>query len=299
MAVVEDAGTPAERARPAYEQEGRLAAYVRDHAEVREKLRGFICRAPSEWDASGNEARYRRLNDPDGFFGKRKEIDPNGYGNFIKFLNQLQFLEKTPLGGGQKFWFFHPLAFIRHFRRCGWLNVEELASTFPRHMFYERRGSSWTAITSAGKIHTLERREARERISLHAAALNRCMRKYFGGDKGRIAIFLAQVLLETAQWRNPGGPRRLMHEWGFGRYSSANPATKYYGPFYGRGIMQLTWAGNYKKYDEFRRMSPHDGPYVERLPDTKIRITEVSVHYTCIPMTMGRRWSGARGLILI
>ncbi|WP_454764924.1 M23 family metallopeptidase [Cupriavidus campinensis] len=69
VAVVEDAGTPTEMAFPAHEQEGRLAAYVRNHAEVREKLRGFVCHAPSEWDASGNEARYRRLNDPDGFFG--------------------------------------------------------------------------------------------------------------------------------------------------------------------------------------------------------------------------------------
>ena len=99
--------------------------------------------------------------------------------------------------------------------------------------------------------------------------------------------------METAQWRNPGGTRRLMHEWGFGQYSPANPATQYYTAFYGRGIMQLTWAGNYRDYGYFRSIPNHQGQYVERLTPNNHRITNISQHYTANPSDGGQlvTWS--------
>lgn len=131
--VVEASETPVQRNDPAYKQEDQLTAYVYGNDTVRSKLRGFVCHAPSEWDKSGNEARYGRLNQPDGFFGKRKDFDPDGYANFIKFVEELQFLDQVPsLSGGKKFWFFHPLAFIRHFRRCGWIGAQELSYVMPK-----------------------------------------------------------------------------------------------------------------------------------------------------------------------
>lgn len=106
-------------------------------------------------------------------------------------------------------------------------------------------------------------------------------------------MFLAQVILETAQWRNPGGTRRLMHEWGLGQTSTANPATAYYSAFYGRGIMQLTWAGNYKSYGEYRSLPSHTGQYVERLTPASPRITATSRHYLANPNDGGTQivWS--------
>jgi hydroxyethylthiazole kinase len=101
-----------------------------------------------------------------------------------------------------------------------------------------------------------------------------------GSDRKRAAIFLSQVLLETAQWRDLGGTKRLLHEWGFGTYSAANPATQYYTAFYGREIMQLTWAGNYRGYGEFRNIPDHVGEYVERLPNSTPRITSSSLHWS-------------------
>jgi hypothetical protein len=103
----------------AYTDDERIAAFVRLHGDARRRLRGFIFHARSEWDPSNNEERYRKLKEPDGFFGKRHEQDPHGYENFIKFAKQCQFMQHTPFGEGKKFWFFHPLAFIRHFRKCG------------------------------------------------------------------------------------------------------------------------------------------------------------------------------------
>lgn len=84
-----------------------------------------------------------------------------------------------------------------------------------------------------------------------------------------------------------------MHEWGFGQYSSANPATRYYTSFYGRGIMQLTWAGNYKIYGEYRALRNHTDPYVERLTPASPRITATSKHYSFNPDDGGQQfvWS--------
>ncbi|MDR5766725.1 MULTISPECIES: hypothetical protein [unclassified Caballeronia] len=110
---------------PAFTHDRQVAALVQNDADVRSKLRGFICHAKSEWDASNNDERYGALNEPEGFFGKRKDDDPQGYENFINFGKQFQFMGQTPLGEGKNFWYFHPMAFIRHFRRCGWLSASE------------------------------------------------------------------------------------------------------------------------------------------------------------------------------
>ncbi|RDK08801.1 hypothetical protein [Cupriavidus lacunae] len=179
VAVVEDDETPAERMCPAHEQEARLASYIANHAEVRERFRGFVCHAPSEWDASGNEARYKRLKDPDGFFGKRKEFDPNGYDNFIKFLEEFQFLEKTPLGGGKKFWFFHPLAFIRHFRRCGWFAKNDLKKIYDE--------KNYISVGKAGA-------EYKER---YRHSINLILRKYSLNTKIRSSHFFGQCAIES------------------------------------------------------------------------------------------------------
>lgn len=129
----------------------------------------------------------------------------------------------------------------------------------------------------------MTRARARAAVANHQTALNCCIRTYIGSNAQRRAIFLAQVMLETAQWRDLGGTRRLMHEWGFGAYSAPNPATQYYSAFYGRGIMQLTWAGNYKTYGEFRQLQDHAGAYVERIQNHVPRITATSQHYNAHP----------------
>ncbi|WP_051481784.1 hypothetical protein [Paraburkholderia nodosa] len=273
------------------EDEDALCDYVRSNDAIRTVLKGFVCHAPTEWDGSQNESRYAALNDPDGFYGKQKILDPTGtgYSDFLALLKKFQFWDKTGLTS-EELWFFHPLKFIRHFRKCGWLSVDELSLTFPRYLFYSESGNPRTAITTSNHIYTLTRAEAHARITSHVVALNNCIRKYLGPDKQRISIFLAQVLLETAQWRNLGGTRRLLHEWGFGQYSSANPATQYYTAFYGRGIMQLTWAGNYREYGDYRKLPDHSGAYVERLPSAAAqpRITSTSQHYTANPADGGQ-----------
>ncbi|BDB27455.1 M23 family metallopeptidase [Cupriavidus sp. P-10] len=238
--VVEDLETPTERLRPEWGQEDKLAAYIQTHAEVREKLKGFICHAPSEWDASGNEERYKRLNDPNGFFGKRKETDPNGYNNFLKFQKQLQFLDKTPLDSGQKFWFFHPLAFVRHFRKCGWLARNELLQLLPAFTF-DKNGANWLwSNISLNGAASLLSNDCSDAIS-RRLELNAALRKYGITPLVRMACFFGNATQET-QW--------------FQKYHEGSPY--WYRPWDGRGFLQLTHAANYIKYWTFRGLTTNE-----------------------------------------
>lgn len=225
--LVEESETPEQRREAEYKQEDQLTAYVYGNDAVRGKLRGFVCHAPSEWDASGNESRYSRLNQADGFFGKRKNFDPQGYENFIRFVRQLQFLDQTSLGPGKKFWFFHPLAFIRHFRKCRWLSFAELKRMFPPTALRKAAGSQWVSEPVHPQMNTVDE---------YGIELNKAMRKFGIGTSLRQAAFLGNAIQET-QWL------RLLAE--------GAPQQSRYFPWFGRGFLQLTWPDNYVRYWRF------------------------------------------------
>jgi predicted chitinase len=253
-----------------------------NNENVQRVLARTICQFPSEWDASTIDQRW-------GWLQTQSDENPEPFTaeEFAELRAHAQAVcfPLPELFAAQ--WCFDPKEFIRHFRKCGWLSLDELASTFPKYLFYNDTGNPRTAITSNNTTYTMTKARARVAVGNHRQALNFCLRKYVGATPQRIAIFLAQVMLETAQWRDLGGSRRLMHEWGFGAFSSANPATQHYSAFYGRGIMQLTWAGNYKMYGEFRQLPNHAGTYTERRTNQVPRITATSQHYDFNPNDNG------------
>ncbi len=211
----------------------RLAAYVQGKAEVRAKLKGFICHAKSEWDESNNDERYSGLTASEGFFGKRKETDPHGYENFINFVKQFQFMGQTSLGEGKKFWFFHPTAFIRHFRKCGWISAAEMAQCFPpvlEHLqltkFQESKTLWSTAFERAGRwVHSF----------------NKGARKYgISRSNVRLLHLFSHVIPETGN---------------LGLVKEINGEKARYSPYYGRGLIQLTHLENYESYGKFRHFA--------------------------------------------
>lgn len=246
--------------------------------EVQKKLSRAICKFPSEWDRSTIDSRYSWLKQSTEEIPEA--LGEDDYALFKAHAEALCF-DCAELFKAQ--WCFSPKSFMEVFRRCGWLSLHELASTLPRHLFYTTSGNPRSAITTNNSIFCLSKTSAESRVFQHSIELNKVIRKYIGSSKNRLAIFLSQVLLETAQWRNPGGTKRLMHEWGFGQYSAANPATEHYSIFYGRGIMQLTWAGNYKAYGEYRQLANNQGGYTDRLNQNNPRISQTSQHYNANP----------------
>ncbi|MEM5331027.1 hypothetical protein VSR34_31175 [Paraburkholderia sp. JHI2823] len=169
-----------------------LSSYVKGHDAVRQALRGFICNAPSEWDSANNETRYAKLLDEGGFY----HGDDDGYNKFLKYLKEIQFWDTTGLPAGQKLWFFHPLAFIRHFRKCVWLSLQEQIQLLPRKSISEAGGHiSW--VESKKRFvdgNDDSRGQSPKRMWL---ALNHMFLKYGFNNGLRKAHFLGQVFKET------------------------------------------------------------------------------------------------------
>ncbi|NIF55483.1 M23 family metallopeptidase [Burkholderia sp. Ax-1724] len=219
-----------------YVDEDGLCQYVLGHDDVRSKLRGFICEAPTEWDKTGNSERYKRLNDPDGFYGKQ-QTNPDGYHDFLQLLEKFQFWDKTGISS-EKLWFFHPLEFIRTFRRCGWLSQEEMARCFPPKWLY-LQGTQFAQTTTRWST-------ANSRAHEWVLPFNKGTRKYgVSATRQRLAHFFAHVVPET-------GNLHSVKEIG-GEH-------KHYNPYYGRGLIQLTLKENYEAYGKFRKFPTGNAP---------------------------------------
>ncbi|WP_060346487.1 M23 family metallopeptidase [Burkholderia territorii] len=152
-----------------------LSAYIKGNAQVRQQLRGLVCHAPSEWDSTNNEVRYARLREEGGFYHGNEK----GYHQFIKYLKDVQFWDKTGLPEGQNLWFFHPLAFIRHFRRCGWLSKNEFSKIYSE--------SNYISVRKTGDQYR----------EIYRGAINCVFRKYGIKNPVRTTHFFGQIAIES------------------------------------------------------------------------------------------------------
>ncbi|WNC89835.1 hypothetical protein RI103_00285 [Paraburkholderia sp. FT54] len=169
-----------------------LSRYVKGDDGVRQALRGFICNAPSEWDSTNNETRYAKLLNEGGFYHGNEE----GYNKFLIYLKEIQFWDVTGLPAGTKLWFFHPLAFIRHFRKSGWLSLQEQIQLLPRKSISDAGGHiSWI---ESKKRFAEGNDDARGQSPQGMwPALNHTFCKYGFSGSLRKAHFLGQVFKET------------------------------------------------------------------------------------------------------
>ena len=222
-------------------------------AAVKEKLKRAICKMPTEWRAATIDARWGWLKtasaeNPD----KLSDAD---FAAFKAHVTALCFWDDAGLTISPNHWHFQPREFIGHFRQCEWYSQHELARCIPRRSL--SGNASWAAALQA----TVTNR----------ASLNVFFRKYIGPNRSRHVHALAQIYIET-------GVLTLEVEGGLGNGHE-------YGPFYGRGFMQLTWGDNYKKYGTFKNLPNQAHPtYVDQ------RITTTSTHHFAAG-SAPQRWS--------
>ncbi len=199
-------------------------------------LRRTVCRFPTEWDGGDNETRYKRLKEKDQPFYEK----PDAYQAFIDHLKDLQFWQETGLP--TSVWHFHPLEFIRHFRKCGWLSKNELTQTIPDYAVRtgtkkDKTGNTIKTVFWEEVAGPKKNAATKTTIANHRIPLNKMMRKYGVDTRLRQAALLGNSIQET-QWLS--------------RLSEGSGSKLWYAPWYGRGFLQLTNPGNYCNYWEWR-----------------------------------------------
>jgi hypothetical protein len=238
-----------------------------------------ICAMPSEWNAADIDARWHWLKtiseeNPQPL----SEDDCAGFSAHVRAL-----CVASPALHAATFR-FHPRKFIEVFRASGWMSLNEVSQLLPR-----RHGQD------PNRMGLISWNNARERLVDYAVHLNKTFRKYLIVSPSRQTHFLAQTFIETAMWST-------MEELGRAHQQRRRdgtlywpaPAMEFYQAFYGRGIMQLTWAGNYEGYGVFRAFA--NVPTTHTYNET--RITHTSNHYWADPrdrngVVIGqpRRWA--------
>lgn len=139
-------------------------------ADIRKKLSRFLCKMPTEWEAASIDTRWGWLKtsnpeNPTPF------DDTRDYQPFKAHVTALCFWQAANLGIPATHWHAHPIEFIRHFRKCGWLDRTTLVRIYPG---------------TDGVI--LER---------YRDSLNRVLRRYGLKDAKRGSHFFGQGAVET------------------------------------------------------------------------------------------------------
>lgn len=211
------------------------------------RLERVVCKFSTEWEAATIDTRWGWLMQVT--VENPSPMSEADFAGFRRHLKALCFWQQANLQIGGTLlptlhWRFHPREFIKWFRRCDWFSQRELARCIPRTV--GTSNLSWATAT--------------QRAGTHLAALNMLVRKYIGPDRQRHVHVLAQIYIETGiLWTPIEGGLGQSHD---------------YGPFYGRGLMQLTWPVNYDRYGDFKGLRDQTGTphYVDA------RITPTSVH---------------------
>ena len=240
------------------------ASSALSNAQVISKLKKAVCKFPSEWNAGTIEARWSWL---------KKESAENPLpltdSDFQEMKAHITALCIDAAALHNAEWHWHPLEFIRHFRQCTWFSLNELSQLLPRRLSRNPRRpppTTWATATARFRPYYLY--------------LNTAMRKFGIVSRNRQTHFLAQTYIETAVWAT-------MKEFGTGHAQRrANgttfwpaPAMQYYQAFYGRGAMQLTWAGNFDAYGSYRALPSVSASYTYEDP----RMSHTSTHYWADP----------------
>ncbi|EPI1624319.1 M23 family metallopeptidase [Klebsiella pneumoniae] len=137
----------------------------------------LICHFPFEWEKSTIDIRFSWLKTGN------EEHEPMTEADYAKFKSHAEALcfDSGALSS-DRLWHFEPKSFIRHFRKCSWLDSEVIEKVM-------------TANASKKNKNALE---GIKNITLeYYADINTIMRKYNFSDANRICHFLGQGAVES------------------------------------------------------------------------------------------------------
>jgi hypothetical protein len=198
-------------------------------AEVQQKLKRTICKFPSEWDQDSSTTRYLFVKDLEAF----KEA-PDALKPFKDHLTAMSFAG-LPTEYLSADWRFDPREFIAHFRKCGWLSAKELAQCIPRKLVEQTKNNINQTVYPRS---TLSWNQALQRSNRFHVDMSSTLRKYLISHSAqRTSYFFANCIQETMY---------------LSRTSELGGPSLRYAPWYGRGIMQLTWEENFTRYGSYR-----------------------------------------------
>ena len=197
---------------------------------VRARLRKTCCKFPSEWDKATIAERYQFVQKLQTFVEA-----PHEWQRLEAHLKALSF-DGLPAKYLQADWHVQPRELIGQMRKCGWLSAREFAQCFPRKQLH-LRGTSFHLVTKPWT-------EILPRADSWARAFNIENRRFgVARTRQRLVHYFSHVIPET-------GFLAMVKEGDntAGTYLRGQP----YWPYYGRGLIQLTWLDKYQEYGRFR-----------------------------------------------
>ncbi|WP_199030609.1 hypothetical protein [Ralstonia sp. ASV6] len=256
--------------------EDEMAQYLTSHPEIRQWLRHLICKAPSEWDASHNDSRYSDLKQKGRpFYGKEAE-----YQAFLSFAKKFQFWDdiKGALAGhginSSTLWFFHPLQFVKQFRKANWLTLEEMTQLTPlKHEWTDDKpGTKPTPVVTLwsdmrARLISGNNEPGRGPSTAKTSPpdlwrnLNWTFVKYGIADISRKAHFWGQISQETGLLTDvvENGDRQYFLDHDYDKKNGNRNADDAEN-FKGRGLIQITGLEKYSAYSEYRKTKDYTVP---------------------------------------
>ena len=200
---------------------------------VKAKLKKVVCKFATEWRAATIAQRWGWLKTSTK--ENPEKLSEEDFEALKRHIEKLCFWDSANIEIDSVHWHFDPREFIRHLRHCGWLSTHELVQCIPRNAIEQTKNAN-NQVVYPRSIFSWS--QAQQRAARLKVPLNRALRKYLiSMSVQRISYFFANCIQETmylSRTAELGGP------------------TLSYAPWFGRGILQLTWEGNYLLYGKFR-----------------------------------------------